>query len=270
MTKQCDRITNQHNLQRSQQDRGSGKGNGLSMALRNISFELFRFLHASKIYVKENVWTVIVPGCFLLLALTILLWVLVRLFRKLYPPTPAELHRQALQVLQLQPKVANKQRYSKNSSSSPQKNKRQQEKQQQQAVKLLTRALLADPTYRPARLSLAALYMYRMSDATAALGVLLQEQEQDDDSTDENNTDKDDNKSNTLSGDLKGLVFDAQAILAGQEHMVQSELQEDLYLRCSSSIFMSKYESKKSKSNQKSQQYSKDSSRPDGIKRKTQ
>jgi hypothetical protein len=186
---------------------------GLPYAMQNISVQLAVTVEELLATLRASVWTVIVPGMIILLAITIAVTVAWRIQKMLYPPTAAELHRQALLLLQKQEQeqipVTTK--------------KRQDEEQQQQVVDLLNKALQQDPNYLPARLSLIAVYLYRLNDGHKAVRELKELSEEEHHNGD---TTMAETKVQT-----RGLLLDAQAVIAGQGHMVQGILQEDRYLR---------------------------------------
>jgi hypothetical protein len=172
-------------------------------AVQNISVQLSATVDDSLKTLRASVWTVLVPGGIVLVLMTVIMTVAWRTQKMMCPPTAAELHRQALLLLleqeqvQQQPDGSEKQQY-------------------QQVLQLLTEALQQDPKYLPARLSLIAMYLYRLSDGHAAVRELHEV-------LDEHGI--------VATLQTQGLLFDAQAMISGQGHMVQGVLQEERYLR---------------------------------------
>lgn len=170
---------------------------GLRFALKEISWEVSQWWQQQEDLTLAHFGWRLVPVIVTLLSVATLLQILVLLRRLLYPPTADQLHVQALQALQDGPR-----------SSS---------KSVERAKDLLHQALLKDPEYTPARYSLAALYIYRLSNGPAALAVLS-----DDDAAAADNDDSD--------ADWQSLCLDARAVASGNKSMVHSELQEEKYL----------------------------------------
>ena len=133
-----------------------------------------------------------------LVAAALVGWILQRVYRWIVPLTAAQLHKEALQALRSAPELVLV------SSSSHNKYERQ-------AEQLLLQALQRDPSYEPARLSLAALYLYRQRNPRSAQQVLLNAQP----------------KNDPL---VQGILLDAQALLAGQDQMIQTELRAAEFL----------------------------------------
>lgn len=194
---------------------GQGYGRpvkGLPYAVQNISFQLRQTVQELWETLQASVYTVIVPGIAVLVLVTVMVFGVWRIKRKLYPLTAAELHRRALLRLMKQ-EQQQQQKQQRAEDSSKKKN------QYQQVLQLLTKAIEQDPTYLPARLSLAALYIYRLSDGLAAAQILHQ------------NEIADGHEHSVAEEEqVQGLLLDAQAIISGQGHMVQAALQEDRYL----------------------------------------
>jgi hypothetical protein len=188
---------------------GSGRPvKGLPYAVQNISVQLSVTVDDLLKTLRASIWTVIVPGVIVLVVITVLMTLAWRIQKMIFPPTAADLHRQALLLLmqQEQQPDSKKQKY-------------------QQVLELLTKALQQDPTHLPARLSLIALYTYRLSDGQSAIRELQELREEHGD---------------IATAQTQGLLFDAQAIISGQGHMMQAALQEDRYLRTIPPLIKSK------------------------------
>jgi hypothetical protein len=140
----------------------------------------------------------ILPTVVALLASIFSLQLIQLIWRRVYPPTAARLHQQALAVLQ--------QQQPRNGTA--------------RCRKLLLSCLEEDPSYTPALFSLVALYIYRLSNSVAALQLLQ--------SAVVNRT------VNAEDGNVVALRLDAQALQAGTGIvMLQPLLQEERYLRLS-------------------------------------
>jgi hypothetical protein len=176
---------------------------GLPYAMQNISVQLSIAVEEWLETLRASVWTVIVPGVIILVIITVMVTVAWRIKKRMYPPTAAELHRQALLLLQKQ-------------EQQSVTCKQDQQQQNQQVLDLLTKALQQDPTWLPARLSLIAFYLYRLSDGHSSMKALKELR---------------DEHGDMAQVQTRGLTLDAQAMVAGQGHMVQGALQEDRYLR---------------------------------------
>jgi hypothetical protein len=181
-------------------------------AVQNISVQLSVTVDDLLKTLRASVWTVLVPsGVTVLMLITVIMTVAWRTQKMMCPPTAAELHRQALLLLLEQEQV-----------QQPDSSKKQQ---YQQVLQLLTKALEQDPTYLPARLSLIAMYLYRLSDGHAAVRELHE-------LLDEHGI--------VATLQTQGLLFDAQAMISGQGHIVQGALQEEQYLRTIPPLIKSK------------------------------
>jgi hypothetical protein len=228
---------------------------GLPYAVRNISVQLSAAVEEWVAILRASVWTVLVPAFTVLLVVTLVATVVWRVRKRLCPTVAAEQHRQALLLLmkQEQQQVQRVQVQVQQSVGSkikqPDQQQLQQQQQQQlkqqyqQVLALLTNALQQDPTYLPARLSLAALYVYRLNDGHAALRVLQELTALTTKTTTTATTTTEEEEHGDGDGaaqvptqtqaQVRGLTLDAQAVIAGQGHMVQGMLQEDWYLRTS-------------------------------------
>jgi hypothetical protein len=185
--------------------KGHGPGRtvkGLPYAVQNISVQLSVTVENLLKSLRASIWTVLVPGITVLVLITVLMTVAWRIQKMMRPPTAADLHRQALLLLLKQ----------EQGPQHPESTKQQY----QQVLELLTKALQQDRKYLPARLSLIAMYLYRLSDGHAAVRELHE-------LLDEHGI--------IATLQTQGLLLDAQAIISGQGHMVQGALQEDQYLR---------------------------------------
>jgi len=118
------------------------------------------------------------------------------LYRWFVPPSAKEYHRQALETLVMIDAQRDAQKYKKDLSK---------------VERLLWRAIQRDPQWKPAFLSLAALYIYKLELPQAALKVLSHETCQKD-------------------AEFDSLRMDAQAMVSGNGSMVQGLLGQDEYL----------------------------------------
>jgi hypothetical protein len=209
---------------------------GLPYAVQNISVQLSVTVDDLLKTLRASIWTVIVPGVIVFVVITVLMTLAWRIQKMMRPPTAADLHRQALLLLMKQ---------------EQQKQQPDSKKQQyQQVLELLTKALQQDPTHLPARLSLIALYVYRLSDGHSAVRELQELREEHGD---------------IATAQTQGLLFDAQAIISGQGHMMQAALQEDRYLRTIPPLIKSKRYT-----NTRPQKYEANKNDMTSTKRKTQ
>ena len=183
----------------------------LAQTLRDLSERLPEWLEQLPAFLRELGHAVLLPVGLGLMAVSVLVVVLRRLYRYVVPPGAAQLHHEALQALRWAPA-------SFKSTSSKSHNK-----YERQAEQLLRQALQQDPEYVPARLSLAALYLYRQRNVTQAQQVLMW---QPSNSIRNNST----SASAKLDPLIQGLLLDAQALQAGQDQMVQAELREAEFL----------------------------------------
>lgn len=118
---------------------------GQGQALRQLRYELEEHLRNLP-PVLEDLWkTLVRPAIYWLLVSLVVGAVLLKIKRLLFPPTPYELHKEALI-------------------------KFRQDKSPKRSIALLQQA--ADSDYWPAAHSLAAIYIYRLKQAQPALRVL--------------------------------------------------------------------------------------------------
>lgn len=132
----------------------------------------------------------LLPAVYTLLCLYVLAILYNIAEKRLRPKTAQELHHQALQLLQ-----------------STRRNRNP--KSDAQAVALLWEALDVDPTYTPAIQTLAAYYIYRQPNPSAALKILCMA---------------------SKTSHLDRLRADAQALASNNSTMVQADFGEDEYL----------------------------------------
>jgi len=180
---------------------------GLAHAIKELAEQVPEWLEQLPAVLEELLYAVVLPvGAGLLVAACIGI-LLTRLKRIVFPPNAAELHKEALQALLMT-------QYSPSVKST---------KAEQQAEQLLWKALQKDPSYEPAVLSLAALYVYRQRNGKKATQLLR------------NMMDIANNTPNKKDADplITGLLLDAQAVEAGQYQMVQAELREAEFLQLS-------------------------------------
>jgi len=174
---------------------------GLAFALREIFRELPEQLEYLPAALQEIFWNTVAPIAVIFVVLGITALIAKRIKRILYPPSSLELHKEALLALQTYRSV------------------KQRKAAQKQAETLLRQAINQDPSYLPAILSLAAMYIYRQQNANAAIQLLLMHE------TNTSNVDNND--------DVKSLLLDAQAMQAGQGNMIQTELRDYEFLSLS-------------------------------------
>jgi hypothetical protein len=197
-------------------------GSAISHALRNIFAQLPEFLAQLPATLQQICWDAVVPCLTALACATLVGLVAHRIHRILYPPGPGELHKEAVLLL-LQ-----------SSSSQKQSSQRRARACLQQAVDVLLTAIQQDPSYAPAIVSLAALYIYKLHNGRAAIQLL---------ETTLLRAAADGNNNNTVTTDAamhvtdaQSLLLDAQALLAGQGHMIQTEIRQDEFLSLSYAI----------------------------------
>jgi hypothetical protein len=147
--------------------------------------------------------TVVAPGAALVFGLVILVQSSKKMHRYLNPPSAKELYLEALQL------------YNSNSRSSRSKLRR--------AEQLLWEAIRRDPNWKPAMLSLVALYIYRLEQPQAALRLL-------DDFERSTASNRPPERSGDDDPDFAALRQDAKAMLESNHHMVHKLLGEDEYL----------------------------------------
>ena len=162
----------------------SSKPIGLAYAVREIAFYVHEIYQ--EIDIREILYHLVLPFIVTLLIAAGSLQLL-RLFKRyLFPPSVCELHREALLLYQSH--------------------------QYRESERTLQTILKKDPTYTPARLSLAALYLYAMMDLKKANDILQN------------------SSRSESSSEFKPLQLDLQALQQGQEHMVHFVLRRDEYL----------------------------------------
>ena len=188
----------------------------LAQTLRDLSERLPEWFEQLPALLTELWHAVILPVGLGLIAASVWVVVLRRLYRYVVPPGAAQLHSEALQALRWAPAAVVSFHHNNSSGKSTNKYERQTEQ-------LLRQALQQDPEYVPARLSLAALYLYRQRNVTQAQQVLMW---QPSNSIRNNST----SASAKLDPLIQGLLLDAQALQAGQDQMVQAELREAEFL----------------------------------------
>lgn len=119
--------------------------------LRGFVLELHYHLHELPNLLADVFTTFILPFLLLLASLALVSLLVLRLKRILIPPTPGEMHVEALLALQ---------------------RKHQPKDTTATSLAHMQRCLQTHPEYVPLRLSLAALLLYRMGAAEQALAVL--------------------------------------------------------------------------------------------------
>lgn len=192
---------------------------GLAYALREIFQELPYHLENLQAALLELFWNIVFPTAVILAVIAVAGLIAKRIKRIVYPPSAAELHKEALLALQASYSGVKYQRAA-----------------QRQAELVLKQAIRRDATYLPAVLSLAALYIYRKSNWKAAISLL--------ETTTSNSTGAKNN------ADVQSLLLDARALQAGHIHMIQSEIRDYEFLSvsfadtCSSSVGMNSSSSK--------------------------
>lgn len=135
---------------------------------------------------------VLLPLAGALLTLYVVLFIARYTYRVVVPPTAPELHYQALEALQ-----------------SP--------KQVNEAVSLLWNAVTTDPLYEPAFMSLIAVYIYRLRQPHVAMKLL-------------ETLPSTNSQTTTASPEWQALRSDAEAMISGDSHMVQSVVGESNHL----------------------------------------
>jgi len=179
----------------------SNKHAGMAHAMKEIAEQIPELLEQLPTVLEDLVWSVGVPLATGLAIAAVVGIILTKLKRLLFPPSAAELHREALQTL---------------SSSTTSSSTKNQQRSERQAERLLGRALQRDAHYQPAVWSLAALYIYRQRNGHKAVQLLRSTTNQQKDPV------------------VTGLLLDAQAVIAGQYQMIQSELREAEFLSLAS------------------------------------
>jgi hypothetical protein len=147
--------------------------------------------------------TVVAPGAVLVFGLVVLVQSSKKMYRLLNPPSAKEVYLEALNL------------YNNKSSSSRSKVRR--------AEQLLWEAIRRDPDWKPAKVSLVALYIYRLEQPQAALRLL-----DDFERTTANNRPPE--RSGDDDPDFAALRQDAKAMLESNHHMVHKLFGEDEYL----------------------------------------
>ena len=183
-------------------------GGGLAHALRDVLQQLLtdEVVRGLPAFFADFFWSTAVPIAAGLLLSAAIGWLFRCIWRILFPPSPAELHEEALRLLQQQPPALR--------SASAHHLRR--------AEALLRKAAFGNGKkgcrncYAPAVVSLAALQIYRRGDGVAALKLL--------------EGIVPDNGEDLSPVILRGLELDARAAAAGQYQMIQCELRESEFL----------------------------------------
>jgi hypothetical protein len=173
-----------------------GKGKGIFTTIRNLLLKEWKNNDAAELAVVMY-HGVLKPVGLSILTLFILLSIYQRVRRR-YIWTARDLHEEALRIYQR--------------SNNPKKST---------TANVLEEAIARDPTYRPAYLSLAALYLYPRDDSKyqkqrrpdLALQVLERCKEY-----------------CGMDGSIRALELDAIVIQQGEEHMIQDVLMQAEYL----------------------------------------
>ncbi|KAL7567415.1 hypothetical protein ACA910_021378 [Epithemia clementina (nom. ined.)] len=220
------------------------RGSGLILAMRDISGSIREFWESGdwKVWLQWFFWNVLVHLLVVIVVMGLAVYLGQKIYRWMVPYTAAELHHQGLHALQ----STNRNRFSSSSfvgnsskDNTNSKNKQQQQlsnkkshQQQQRSLVMQQRekeraekyaetkwkqALQRDPTYGPAMVSLAAMYLYRQDEPKKALELIR--------SPSVRRIQKQESKRN-----LQAIQADAQALQQGHKSMIQSELAETEYL----------------------------------------
>jgi hypothetical protein len=216
----------------------SGTRSALAEALGDLVHEIPYLIEHLPGVASELFWTVLIPLLGVLLVLAVLATATSRIRRILYPPTPHELHRDALLLLQQQQQQQRKRKKTivaavKAATSTTSHSNSNTKSDLKPVLDMLETA--SRRGHVPATLSLAACHLYQLGDGRAALAVLRQQQQKqrnnnDSNDDDKNNNSNDDDEDSHFDRDIKSLQFDAEALLAGHGHMIQRELRLDEYL----------------------------------------
>lgn len=154
------------------------------------------------VVLRDVFWDAIAPTLMVLAGVALVGLTAHRIKGMLYPPGPAELHKKAMLILQ----ISFNRRACKKASD------------------ILWKAVQQDPSYAPAVLSLAALYIYKLQDGKAAVNLLDATVLRDEATTLD---------AAPCKTDARCLMLDAQALLAGQGHMLQSDVRQYEFLSLS-------------------------------------